>query len=356
MGMKSKYLYNQKNKEQLLEDLKKEPFKRITLSFYKYVALENLEDLRHSLFLEWNKLKILGRIYLSKEGVNAQLSIPENNLDIFKEFINSKKFKNVPLKYAVQEGLSFLKLIIKIKDEIVAYKVPENEYNMDQVGKHLDYKEYNKAINDGAIVVDMRNYYEGEVGKFENAIIPDVDTSRDLLPEVKKILKGQEDDKVLLYCTGGIRCEKASAYLIHHGFKDVNQLKGGIIQYANDIKENNEQSKFIGKNFVFDHRLGENITDDIISLCHQCKEPSNTHTNCMNQACHILFIQCEKCSIKYKGCCSAECTEISALPIKDQWKLRKDPSRAAPLKQYQKCIKPRLKELIREREKTTQKN
>ena len=185
--MKNKDLYNQKNKEQLLEELQKEEFKRITLSFYKYIPLENLEELRHNLFLEWNAIKILGRIYLSKEGINAQLSIPEYNIDKFRASINSQKaFKNIPFKYAVQEGISFLKLTIKIKDEIVAYKVPVSEYNMDKVGQHLNYKEYNKAINNGATIVDMRNYYEGEVGKFENAIIPDVDTSRDLLPEVKK--------------------------------------------------------------------------------------------------------------------------------------------------------------------------
>ena len=345
MRMKNKYLYNQKNKEQLLEDLKKESFKRITLSFYKYVALENLEELRHSLFLEWCKIKILGRIYLSTEGINAQLNVPEHNLDKFKASIKSKKpFKNIPFKYAVQDGISFLKLTIKIKDEIVSYKVPENEYNMNKVGEHLDYKEYNKAINDGATIVDMRNYYEGEVGKFKNAIIPDVDTSRDLLPEVKKILKGQENNKVLLYCTGGIRCEKASAYLIHHGFKDVNQLKGGIIQYANDIKENNEQSKFIGKNFVFDHRLGENITDDIISLCHQCKEPSNTHTNCINQACHILFIQCENCSKKYTDCCSKNCSDFIKLPKEEQKRLFKK-GKVKFTAQKSNSIKPKLYKL-----------
>ena len=345
MRMKNKDLYNQKNKEQLLEELQKEEFKRITLSFYKYVPLENLEELRHNLFLEWNAIKILGRIYLSKEGINAQLSIPKYNIDKFRASINSQKaFKNIPFKYAVQEGISFLKLTIKIKDEIVAYKVPGSEYNMDKVGQHLNYKEYNKAINNGATIVDMRNYYEGEVGKFENAIIPDVDTSRDLLPEVKKILKGQENNKVLLYCTGGIRCEKASAYLIHHGFKDVNQLKGGIIQYANDIKKNNEKSKFIGKNFVFDHRLGEKITDDIISLCHQCKEPADTHTNCINQACHILFIQCKACSKKYNNCCSNQCSSFIELPKEEQKKLFKQ-GKIKFTAQKSDSIKPKLYKL-----------
>ena len=344
--MKNKYLYNQKNKEQLLKDLGQENFQRTTCSFYKYIKLENLNNLRDELFLEWSKLKILGRIYISQEGINAQLSIPNNNITSFRKFLENKVlFKNIPLKFAVQEGLSFLKLVIKIKDEIVAYKIPDNEYNMNKVGNHLDYKEYNKAIDKGATIVDIRNYYEGEIGKFEGAIIPDVDNSRHLLPEVKRLLKNNKNEKILLYCTGGIRCEKASAYLIHHGFKDVNQLKGGIIQYANDVHDNNEKSKFIGKNFVFDHRLGEKVTDDIISNCHQCDNPADSHTNCLNQACHILFIQCSKCEKKYKGCCSKECSDFIKLPKE----IQKDLFKKGEVKftaQKSDKIKPKLNEMF----------
>ena len=169
----------------------------------------------------------------------------------------------------------------------------------------------------------MRNYYEGEVGKFENAIIPDVDRSKDLLPEVKKLLNHKKNERIIMYCTGGIRCEKASAYLIHHGFNNVNQLKGGIIQYANDIKKNKTKSKFIGKNFVFDNRMGERITDDIISKCHICSNKCDNHTNCANEACHILFIQCNQCSKKLDNCCSKTCSDFIKLPIEKQKKLFK---------------------------------
>ncbi len=344
--MKNKYLYNQKNKEQLLNDLENENFERTTCSFYKYVKLDNLNELRDELFLKWSELKILGRIYLSFEGINAQLSIPNNNINIFKNYLsNNIFFKNIPLKFAVQDGLSFLKLVIKIKDEIVAYKIPDNQYNMDNVGKHLNYKEYNQAIDEGATIVDMRNYYEGEIGKFKDAIIPDVDNSRHLLPEVKRLLKNKKNEKILLYCTGGIRCEKASAYLIHHGFKDVNQLKGGIIQYANDINKNNETSKFIGKNFVFDHRLGEKITNDIISNCHQCENPADTHTNCLNQACHILFIQCKQCEKIYNGCCSNECSDFIKLPKEEQKELFKKGKIKFTAQKSDK-IKPKLNEML----------
>jgi UPF0176 protein len=338
-------LYNKQNKEQLLNNLENEGFQRITCSFYKYISLDNLPALRNELYSQWQELNILGRVYIAKEGINAQLSLPQDNLEVFKERLRLyPQFKNVLIKPAVQEGLSFLKLTIKVKNEIVAYKVPEIEFDMKKVGNHLDYNEYHKKIDEGAIVIDMRNQYEGEVGQFENAIIPDVDRSEELLPTVKELLKGHEDDTVLMYCTGGIRCEKASSYLLNHGFKDVNQLNGGIIKYAHDIKENNITSKFIGKNFVFDHRLGENITDDIISNCHQCGNPSNKHLDCENQACHILFIQCDLCAIEYANCCSKKCAEFNKLPKDKQKQLFKE-GNIKFTAQISNNVKPRLNEM-----------
>lgn len=320
--MSKEALYNKKNKEQLLEQIDSETINRITLSFYKYTALDSLSNLRDKLYRQWQSLNILGRVYLASEGINAQISIPKNNVKKFKTSISTyKSFKDLHYKIAYEEGISFLKLTIKIKNEIVAYKISDSEYDINNVGKHLNFLEFNKAIDDGAIVVDMRNYYEGEIGKFENAIIPDVDRSQDLLPEIKKILSDYKDDKVLMYCTGGIRCEKASSYLLYHGFKDVNQLQGGVIQYANDIKKHNIKSKFIGKNFVFDYRMSESITEDILSACHICKSKCDTHTNCANQDCHILFIQCKRCAEKYSGCCSKKCTDFTKLPREEQRKL-----------------------------------
>lgn len=340
-----KNLYNKKNKQDLIKEIDKENFNRLTYSFYRYTKLKNINVLRDNLYFEWSKLKILGRIYLSEEGINAQISIPEYNIDLFKMQLNKySAFKDILFKTAVQEGQSFLKLVIKIKNEIVAYNIDKSEYNMDVTGKHLDSSEFNKAIKNGATIVDMRNYYEGEIGKFENAIIPDVDTSKKLLPEVKKLLKGQKNNKILLYCTGGIRCEKASSYLIHHGFSDVNQLKGGIIQYANDVKKQKLTSKFIGKNYVFDHRMGERITKDIISKCHQCESSSDSHTNCLNQACHILFIQCTKCAKIYNNCCSEKCKEFLTLPKEEQKKLFKQ-NKIQFSAQLSKKIKPKLKDL-----------
>ena len=236
--MRKETLYNKKSKTELKKKLQEENFNRKTLSFYKYIKLNNLYDLRNNIYKYLNSLNILGRIYIAKEGINAQISIPVKNIKKFKNSLETQfDFGSLNFKIAVQDGTSFYKLIVKIKKEIVAYNILPKEYNMNNTGKHIDYKEFNKSIDEGAIVLDMRNYYESEIGRFENAIIPDVERSEELLPEVKKILKDNKNDKILLYCTGGIRCEKASAYLINNGFKDINQLSGGIIQYAQDIKK-----------------------------------------------------------------------------------------------------------------------
>jgi UPF0176 protein len=170
----------------------------------------------------------------------------------------------------------------------------------------------------------MRNHYESEIGHFDGAITPDVDTFRDSLDIIEEDLKEHKEDKnLVMYCTGGIRCEKASAYYKHKGFKNVFQLEGGIIEYVRQVKEQDLENKFKGKNFVFDERRSERVSDDVISVCHQCGEPCDDHTNCANQACHLLFIQCEKCHAKMNDCCSDECKEIHALPEDVQKELRK---------------------------------
>ena len=341
---KKKHLYNKINSEELKFALANEPFERITASFYKYVDISVPNELRDELYEVWNQMGVFGRVYIADEGINAQVSIPQQNWEMFKDSVrNNDLFRDVKIKKAIQEGSSFYKLKIKVRKELVAYDVPKESYDMRKVGKHLTASEYNLALDrEDSTVVDMRNYYESEIGRFENAIIPDVETSKELLPEVKNLLKGKENEKILLYCTGGIRCEKASSYLIKSGFKDVSQLQGGIIQYAHEIKRNDMKSKFRGKNFVFDDRLGERITDDVLAFCHICGDPCDDHTDCKNDACHILFIQCEKCKKLFNGCCSIECQDFAALPIEQQKKLRKDPERIISRTFFDSRIKPRM--------------
>ena len=235
--------------------------------------------------------------------------------------------------------------MIKVRDKIVADGINDPSFNAADTGKYLNAVEFNTALEDqDTIVVDMRNHYESEVGHFIGAYCPDADTFREELPQVIEHLKGKEDKKILMYCTGGIRCEKASAYFKHKGFKDVNHLHGGIIQYAKEIRDQNLESKFLGKNFVFDERVGERITEDIIASCHQCGNHCDTHVNCKNDDCHLLFIQCEACATKMEGCCTEQCREIAALPIEEQRKLRKGRIKNGPecLAVYKSRLRPNL--------------
>ena len=321
-----KGIFNKLSKSQAIEKLNKESFNRKTASFYRYVILDTPLALRDKLYLQWKELGVLGRIYLAHEGINAQLSVPENNWKKFVSNINSySQFKEMPFKIAVEDdGKSFFKLTIKMRNQIVADGLKLGEYDVSNVGMHLDAKAWNKAMNNGATVVDMRNHYESEIGKFEGAICPKAETFKEELPEVKELLEGKEEQQILLYCTGGIRCEKTSAYLKHHGFADVNQLYGGIIDYARQLQQDKTlENKFEGKNFVFDERLGERISNKIISNCHQCGTPSDTHINCKNVNCNLLFIQCEKCKKEHEGCCSPKCISIKNLPQEKRDKIRK---------------------------------
>ena len=346
--MKRQPLFNKINREVLKKDLLNETFERVTVSFYKYFEIQSPSIFRDDLYKKFDRLKIFGRVYIAKEGINAQISVPTYNWNAFKNKLGKiKELKDIPFKKALQDGKSFYKLVVKIKKELVAYNVAKNSYNMQKTGKYLTAEQFNEALdNPDTLIVDMRNYYESEIGRFRGAIIPNVETSKELLPKVKNLLEGKEEEKILLYCTGGIRCEKASSFLMQNGFKNVNQLQGGIIQYAHEVKEKGLESKFIGKNFVFDERLGERVTEDIISFCHICKSPCDNHTDCKNDACHILFIQCDRCSEMLKGCCSEECKKFASLPIEKQKSLRKDLDKVVSKTFFDSRIKPKLKEQV----------
>lgn len=305
-------LHNRINRRELKQRLMAETFSRKTISFYKYHYLENPQEFRDNLYREWFALDCFGRIYIAREGINAQMSVPEQHFDAFmKTFGKHEILKDIPVKYAVEDnGKSFYKLTIKVRPKLVADGLDDGAYDVTNVGKHLTGLEFHElAGKEDTLVVDMRNFYESEIGHFEGALCPQADTFREELEIVTSLLEKKKDKKILLYCTGGIRCEKASAYLKHHGFSDVNQLHGGILEYARQIKAANLEPKFIGKNFVFDERLGESINGQIISRCHQCGRPCDTHTNCANNSCHLLFIQCSECAKKHNGCCTPECTE-----------------------------------------------
>lgn len=319
-------LCNHLSKEEALKRLVSEVFSRRVISFYRYVIISDPVALRNDLYAEWQKLGCLGRIYIATEGINAQMSVPEPQFEMFKKLLFARpEFVDVPFKVGVeQKNDAFWKLTIKVKKQIVADGLKPEDYDVTNVGTHLSAREFNALLDEPeTVVVDMRNNYESAIGHFENAVTPNAYTFREELPLVKGQLSGKEDKKVLLYCTGGIRCEKASAYLKHHGFQQVYQLHGGIIDYKHQIEREGLPTKFRGKNFVFDERLGERITDDVLTQCYQCGNACDEYTNCANVLCNLLFIQCVVCRANFAGCCSASCQAMVALPEAEQRQHRK---------------------------------
>ncbi|MDQ2721671.1 MAG: rhodanese-related sulfurtransferase [Bacteroidota bacterium] len=319
-------LHNRVSQKELKQKLLAEKELRITLSFYTYAFIADPKDFRDEFYKNLIELKAFGRIYVAHEGINAQMSVPETNFELFKTYLNTISFlKNIRLNIAVDnDGKSFWVLKIKVRNKIVADGINDPDFDMSKKGKYVDAESFNKLTSDPeTIVVDMRNHYEYEVGHFENAIEIPSDTFRSQLPMAVSMLEEKKNKNIIMYCTGGIRCEKASAFMLHNGFKNVYHLEGGIIQYANKIKEEHLPNKFLGKNFVFDDRLGEKIGEEIISRCHQCGAECDTHTNCANESCHLLFIQCLACSAKFEGCCSAECKSVNHLSEGERKQKRK---------------------------------
>jgi UPF0176 protein len=319
-------LRNLTSQDKLKERLLTDENPRTTVSFYQYHPIADPAELRDALYEKLDELGVLGRIYVAHEGINAQISVPTENFQLFKDYLCSFDFLDrIRLNVAVDDdGKSFWVLHVRVRPKIVADGIDDPDFSMERKGEYVDAEQFNQLTeNPETVVVDMRNYYEYEVGHFENALEVSSDTFREQLPMAVEMLADKKDQNIIMYCTGGIRCEKASAYLLHNGFKRVFHLEGGIIEYVHQVKARGLENKFKGKNFVFDRRLGEQISDEIISHCHQCGEKCDTHTNCENLACHLLFIQCGNCREKFAGCCSPECLEISRLPVAEQKELRR---------------------------------
>jgi UPF0176 protein len=318
-------LHNRISRKELKERIQNDPTPRTTISFYCYFKIEEPENFRNTLYKDLSAIGVLGRIYLAHEGINAQISVPTENFESFKSYLYAiEPLNGIRLNVAVDDdGKSFYVLDIKVRKNIVADGIKDPEFDMANRGKYVNAEQFNQLTNDpNTIVIDMRNHYEFEVGHFENAIEVPSDTFREQLPMAVDMMDDKRDKNIIMYCTGGIRCEKASAFMLHKGFKNVFHLEGGIIHYTNQVKEKGLPNKFHGKNFVFDQRLGERITDEIIAHCHQCGKPADTHVNCVNDACHLLFIQCDECKENMEGCCSKECLDFIHLPEEEQKKLR----------------------------------
>lgn len=315
-------LHNRISNEELKQRMLQETEPRTTVSFYKYFNIAEPQTFRDELYKQFIELNVFGRIYIANEGINAQVSVPASLYAQFRDalYAAAPELNGIRMNIAVDDdGKSFWVLRMKVRGKIVADGIEDPNFDPAKTGVYLKAKEFNDlAEKEDTVIVDMRNHYEYEVGHFQNAIEVPSDTFRDQLPMAVEMLQAQKDKNIIMYCTGGIRCEKASAYMLHNGFKNVFHVEGGIIEYTRRAKEQGLPVKFIGKNFVFDERLGERITEDVIAQCHVCGEPCDTHTNCKNDGCHLLFIQCEACAQKLDGCCSETCMEEKHLPAEEQ--------------------------------------
>lgn len=319
-------LHNRVSKNEMKRRLYEETVPRITISFYAYAPIDEPGAFRDKLYGDLNALLVFGRVYVASEGINAQISVPENNFETFKKALDGISFlKDVRLNIAVDDdGKSFWVLKVKLRNKIVADGIDDPEFNMVNKGKYVDAPTFNSmAEDDNTLILDMRNHYEYEIGHFENALEIPSETFREQLPLAAKMMQKHKDKNIIMYCTGGIRCEKASAYMKHQGFCNVYHLEGGVIHYANRVKELHLPNKFLGKNFVFDGRLSETVGNQVISHCHQCGKTCDTHTNCANEGCHLLFLQCPECAEKYQGCCSEACAAELAMPESEKKRRRR---------------------------------
>lgn len=323
--MSSRKLRNLLSPEDLRTRLEAETEPRVTFSFYRYAKIAEPEVFRNQCYLRWSALDVFGRVYIATEGINGQVSVPASKFEAFKAELYSIDFMDgMRINIAIEaEAESFLKLKVKVRPKIVADGLNDDSFDVTKRGRHLSAPQVNELLDqEETIVVDMRNHYESEVGYFEGAIRPDITNFRDLLPVVEEMLEDKKDQNIVMYCTGGIRCEKASAYYLHRGFENVCMVDGGIIEYARQCEALGLESKYLGKNFVFDERLGERISEHVVSHCHQCGNPSDRQLDCANEPCHILFVQCEACAEKFNDCCSTQCKEFIELPEAAQSKLK----------------------------------
>lgn len=307
-----KQLRNLVERKKLMQQVRNEPFQRKIISFYRYMPIEDPQAFRDELYLTWLPLDILGRIYVAHEGINAQMAIPESKWDAFLEtLIKFSILKDIFINEAAdQPAYAFFKLDIRSRKKIVVDGLEENVFEKTTPGQHLAPEQFHEMVGQkNTIVVDARNYYECDIGHFENAILPKSKTFSQVLPELEELLEEHRDKNILMYCTGGIRCEKASAFLRSKGFEKVFQLQGGIVNYIKQIKQKFLESKYIGSMYVFDERMAEKSTEEKIGTCQHCKAPHSTHSNCGHIHCHKLMIQCPSCSEKFDGCCSEDCIQ-----------------------------------------------
>jgi len=281
------------------------------ISFYKYVKVENPETIAKE-HLNWcleNEIK--GKVYLAKEGINGSVFGDEDATAKYKDHLRSFKiFEDVWFKGTSTDQIAFNKMYVRVKEEIVNSGLCDTD--LDNTAPKLTPKQLLKFYEDGKdfVIVDARNWYESKIGKFKNAITPQITHFREW-PKVVESLSEYKDKTIVTYCTGGIRCEKASAYMREHGFKDVYQIVGGILNYIQKFPD----TYWEGGMFVFDDRkvIEPNTKEELkyTAQCHFCNKPTSYHINCHNLNCDKIIVCCNVCKVENEYCCSDECRKSS---------------------------------------------
>jgi UPF0176 protein len=283
--------------------------KYAVLLYYCYSNIEDTatyRDEHHQLCVNNN---LLGRIIIASEGLNGTVSGLVADCETYMSWVKAdERFKNIDFKIDYSDEHTFQKMHVRVKNEIVHSDLGVNP--LVRTGQHLEPAELKKllATDPEVVMVDMRSNYEHIVGKFKNAVTFDMENLRDLPDHIHEI-EHLKNKKIVTYCTGGIKCEKASAYLLENGFENVYQLHGGIIKYG--LEEGGED--FDGKCYVFDNRLTVEVNavnPTVISTCHICHTPSDRMINCANPTCNDHIPVCENCGWDMDGCCSEACKNV----------------------------------------------
>jgi predicted sulfurtransferase len=290
------------------------------LLFYKYVYIEYPQQV-----LKWQRklcsdLGLKGRILLAHEGINATLGGSDENIDRYKKLMDKHQlFDGIDWKESVGSADDFPRMQITVKPTIVNMGIDPEKLTPAQGGRHLNPTEVNDLIahsKKNLVILDTRNDYEYNIGRFTDAINPDIENFRDFPAYIDRNSDLFKDKEVLMYCTGGIRCERASAYLKEKNIaKEVYQIKGGIHRYVEQYPDGH----FRGKNYVFDKRLAVSVTDDILGSCYLCKTAADSYINCINSICHVQIISCAPCQKEFNYTCGRDCQELvaqSAVPIR----------------------------------------
>lgn len=281
--------------------------------FYKYIDIAYPKQI-----MKWQQelckeLQLKGRILISHEGINGTLGGSVENLDVYtKSMSDHELFGNIDFKESFGGPECFPRLSVKVRNEAVSLGIPYDALTPRNAGQHLTPKETHALLLDNPqnlVILDARNNYEWAIGKFQNAITPNIENFRDLPQYLDENIDQFKDKQVLMYCTGGIRCERASAYLNEKNVaKKVYQMEGGIHRYVEQYPD----GFFRGKNYVFDGRISVKINDDILGSCAICKNPCDDYHNCLNAMCNKHFICCVQCIEKLNKTCSEECQTLLA--------------------------------------------